>query len=115
MSWSSPWFIVLEGLCSLLVSQKLGQIGRQLAGEGEIYQFSLLIASAVAYVVSAWWIIVVSQNSYFSIINLIIIDHETGLSQFCDQPISGHSSWSCNYIIHFSYIDRIQLTTIKYY
>jgi len=56
LSWSSPWFIVLEGLSSLLVSQRLGQVGRQLAGEGEGYQFTLLVASAVAYVASAWWI-----------------------------------------------------------
>lgn len=64
LSWSSPWFIVLEGLSSLLVSQRLGQVGRQLAGEGEGYQFTLLVASAVAYVASAWWIGAVSSTSF---------------------------------------------------
>ncbi|KAH8120180.1 hypothetical protein DFH11DRAFT_39886 [Phellopilus nigrolimitatus] len=54
LSWSSPWFIAMEGLSSLLVAQKLGRVGRELAGEGEGYQFSLLVASAVAYVGSAW-------------------------------------------------------------
>ncbi|KAI5121268.1 hypothetical protein M0805_002313 [Coniferiporia weirii] len=54
LGWSSPWFIVMEGLSSLLVAQKLGRIGRELAGEGEGYQFGLLVASAVAYVGSAW-------------------------------------------------------------
>lgn len=60
LSWSSPWFIVMEGLSSLLVAQKLGQVGRHLAGEGEGYQFGLLIAAAVVYVSSAWWIVAVS-------------------------------------------------------
>ncbi|KAF8272907.1 hypothetical protein EI94DRAFT_1776607 [Lactarius quietus] len=56
LTLSSPLFIILEGLSSLLVAQKLGQLGRELVGKGEAYQFVLLIASAVAYVVSAWWI-----------------------------------------------------------
>ncbi|EJD04091.1 uncharacterized protein FOMMEDRAFT_140161 [Fomitiporia mediterranea MF3/22] len=54
LSWSSPCFVVMEGLSSLLVAQKLGRIGRELAGEGEGYQFGLLVASAVAYVGAAW-------------------------------------------------------------
>lgn len=49
----------MEGLSSLLVFQKLGQEGKRLVGEGEVYQFALLIASAAAYVLSAWWIVVV--------------------------------------------------------
>ncbi|KAI9445019.1 hypothetical protein H4582DRAFT_1912775 [Lactarius indigo] len=57
LTLSSPLFIILEGLSSLLVAQKLGQVGRELVGKGEAYQFVLLIASAVAYVVSAWWIV----------------------------------------------------------
>ena len=44
----------MEGLGSLLVAQKLGKVGRELAGVGEGYQFGLLVASAVAYVASAW-------------------------------------------------------------
>lgn len=49
---SSPLFIILEGMSSLLVVQKMGQVGRDLVGEGEAYQFGLLIASAMTYVVS---------------------------------------------------------------
>ena len=60
LSWSSPCFVVMEGLSSLLIAQKLGRIGRELAGEGEAYQFGLLVASAFAYVGSAWRIGAVS-------------------------------------------------------
>ncbi|TDL28627.1 hypothetical protein BD410DRAFT_711475 [Rickenella mellea] len=56
LAWSSPWFIALEGLSSLLVAQKLGQAGKQLALRGEGYQFGLLISAAAGYVASAWWI-----------------------------------------------------------
>lgn len=55
----------MEGLSSLLVVQKLGQEGKRLVAEGESYQFALLIGSAVTYVISAWWIVVVrAVNSY---------------------------------------------------
>jgi hypothetical protein len=64
LTLSSPLFIILESVSSLLVAQKLGQVGRELVGEGEAYQFVLLIASAVAYVVSAWWIVVVSAHPH---------------------------------------------------
>ena len=64
LSWSSPSFVAMEGLSSLLVAQKLGRIGRELAGEGETYQFSLLVASAAAYVGAAWRIGAV-RSSYF--------------------------------------------------
>jgi len=57
LKFSSPGFIVLESLSSLVVAQKLGQIGKGLVGDGEGYQFGLLIASAAAYVASAWWIV----------------------------------------------------------
>jgi len=57
LTLSSPLFIILESVSSLLVAQKLGQVGRELVGKGEAFQFVLLIASAVAYVVSAWWIV----------------------------------------------------------
>lgn len=55
-----PLFIVMEGLSSLLVVQKLGQEGKKLVYRGESYQFVFLVAAAVAYVASAWWIVVVS-------------------------------------------------------
>ncbi|CCL99029.1 uncharacterized protein FIBRA_01038 [Fibroporia radiculosa] len=58
LHWSTPGFIVMEGLSSLLIVQKLGQVGRELVGEGESYQFGLLVAAAAAYVTSAWWIVV---------------------------------------------------------
>jgi hypothetical protein len=61
LTLSSPLFIILESVSSLLVAQKLGQVGLDLIGEGEVYQFVLLIASAVAYVASAWWIVAVSS------------------------------------------------------
>ena len=39
LQWSSPGFIVMEGMSSLLVAQRLGQVGKGLVGEGEVYQF----------------------------------------------------------------------------
>lgn len=56
-------------MSSLLVAQKLGQVGKGLVDEGETYQFVLLIGAAAAYVASAWWIVVVrihflSSESY---------------------------------------------------
>lgn len=61
LRWSSPGFIVMEGMSSLLVAQKLGQVGKEYAGDSENYhwQFGMLIAAAAAYVASAWWIVVV--------------------------------------------------------
>ena len=44
----------------MLVVQKLGQRGKRLVSEGEGYQFTLLIGTAAAYVVSAWIIVNVS-------------------------------------------------------
>ncbi|KAL0576359.1 hypothetical protein V5O48_005618 [Marasmius crinis-equi] len=55
---SGPFFIVLEGLSSLLVAQKLGQEGKKLVEYGgEGYQFGFLISSAATYVGCAWWIV----------------------------------------------------------
>ena len=62
---SGPLFITMEGLSSLLVVQKLGQEGKRLVGRGEVYQFGLLIATAVAYVASAWWIVDVRKFSTY--------------------------------------------------
>ena len=64
LRWSSPCFVVMEGLSSLLIAQKLGRTGRELAGEGEAYQFGLLVASAVAYVAAAWRIGAVSLRAF---------------------------------------------------
>ncbi|KAF5374847.1 hypothetical protein D9758_000326 [Tetrapyrgos nigripes] len=60
---SGPLFIFLEGLSSLLVAQKVGQEGKKLVEEGEIYQFGFLISSAVAYVLFAWWIVAVYPSA----------------------------------------------------
>ena len=57
LTLSGPLFIIMEGMSSLLVVQKLGQEGKKLEYRGEAYQFGLLIATAVAYVASAWWIV----------------------------------------------------------
>ena len=62
LNWSSPGFIVMEGLSSLLIVQKLGQVGKELVSEGEGYQFGLLVAAAAAYVASAWWIVMVRPS-----------------------------------------------------
>ena len=64
LQWSSPGFIVMEGMSSLLVAQRLGQVGKELVDEGEGYQFGLLVGAAAAYVVSAWWVVVVSDPSH---------------------------------------------------
>lgn len=54
--------MALEGLSSLLVAQKVGQIGKELADEAESYQLVILLASAAAYVVASWWIVVVRAS-----------------------------------------------------
>jgi hypothetical protein len=58
LAFSGPLFILLEGVSSLLVVQKAGQIAKELVAEGESYQLALLVGTAVAYVSSAWWIVV---------------------------------------------------------
>ena len=62
LAWSSPGFIVMEGLSSMLVAQKLGRMGRDLAGEGEGYQFAMLVSASAVYVVAAWWITAVRAS-----------------------------------------------------
>jgi hypothetical protein len=61
LTFSGPTYVAMEGLSSLLFAQKVGQVGKELADEAESYQFAILIASAVAYVVAAWWIVVVGN------------------------------------------------------
>ncbi|KAI6007295.1 hypothetical protein EDD15DRAFT_2153628 [Pisolithus albus] len=58
LTFSGPSFVALEGLSSLLVAQKVGQVGKALADEAESYQLAILLASAAAYVVAFWWIVV---------------------------------------------------------
>jgi hypothetical protein len=42
LTFAGPFFIVMEGLSSLLVAQKLGQEGKKLVEKGEGYQVRLL-------------------------------------------------------------------------
>ncbi|KAF9453864.1 hypothetical protein P691DRAFT_657690 [Macrolepiota fuliginosa MF-IS2] len=63
LTFSGPLFIVMEGLSSLLVAQKIGQEGKKLVYRGESYQFVFLVAAAVAYVASAWWIVMSYPNA----------------------------------------------------
>ncbi|QRV76614.1 hypothetical protein RhiJN_04629 [Ceratobasidium sp. AG-Ba] len=58
LRWSSPLFIGLEGLASLIVIQFTGRKAKDFAEEGESVQFGLLVGAAVAYVASAWWLVV---------------------------------------------------------
>ncbi|KAJ8514709.1 hypothetical protein ONZ45_g7788 [Pleurotus djamor] len=58
LTFGGPLFIMMEGLSSLLVAQKLGQEGKKFVGDDEFRQFGVLIVTAIAYVVSAWWIAV---------------------------------------------------------
>jgi hypothetical protein len=77
LKWSGPLFIVLEGMSTLLVVQKVGRVGRDLIDEAEGYQFGLLIASAVTYVISASWIVVVRNYS---------VSHSLALTQILLSP-----------------------------
>lgn len=54
--------------------QKLGQAGKRLVDRGEVYQFGMLIATAFAYVASAWWIVHVRQNLFFG--DILIDSHD---------------------------------------
>lgn len=56
-----PFFFLLEGLSSLIVAQRLGQMGKRLIeqADSEVYQFTLLVAAAVTYVLSAYWCVIV--------------------------------------------------------
>ncbi|KAJ7071077.1 hypothetical protein C8F01DRAFT_1108995 [Mycena amicta] len=56
LAFSGPLAILLEGVSSLLVIQKAGQIGKELASQ-EAHQIALLVATAATYVVSFWWIV----------------------------------------------------------
>ncbi|KAF8609553.1 hypothetical protein BDV93DRAFT_518358 [Ceratobasidium sp. AG-I] len=57
LRWSSPLFVGMEGLASLLVIQFTGRKGKELAEQGEGAQFGLLVGAAAAYVASAWWLV----------------------------------------------------------
>jgi len=114
LSFFGPLFIVMEGLSSLLVVQKLGQEGKKLVYKGENYQFVLLVAAAVAYVASAWWIVVVSLIPWF---------RGTGTHLRMNSVISKcrliaiiiHPSWSRTHSICLLDIHWIRVATDKYH
>lgn len=113
LRWSSPVFIVLEGMSSLLVAQKLGQVGKGLVDEGETYQFVLLIGAAAAYVASAWWIVVVrihflSSESY-SRTPLTVLPCGGSVPSFFYTLRRGSHS------IYLPYLHRICATTDKHH
>ena len=62
LRFSSPGFIIIESLSSLVVAQHLGRAGKNLVEDREGAQFGLLIASAIAYVASAVSIVWVSGS-----------------------------------------------------
>ena len=64
LRFSSPGFIIIECLSSLVVAQQLGRVGKNLVEEREGAQFGLLIASAMAYVASAVSIFWVSGSRF---------------------------------------------------
>jgi hypothetical protein len=64
LRFSSPGFIIIESLSSLVVAQHLGRAGKNLVEEREGAQFGLLIATAVAYVASAVSIVWVSGSLF---------------------------------------------------
>jgi len=58
LRYMGPFFIGFEGLASLIVVQKLGRMTAALIEkhEAEGPDFGVLVFSAAAYVLSAWWI-----------------------------------------------------------
>jgi hypothetical protein len=54
-----PLFVMIEGISSVIVTQKIGQDAQELVNEHEVYQFPMLCAAAVCYVISGWWIVAV--------------------------------------------------------
>ena len=112
LTFSGPLFISMEGLSSLLVVQKLGQEGKRLVGEGEIYQFALLIASAVAYVLSAWWIVVV-RRVYLLLLAWFTL-RSTVLPCRGVVPSLVHPFGCCHHCLPFPYFHRLCLETDKH-
>ncbi|KAG8738455.1 hypothetical protein FRC10_006831 [Ceratobasidium sp. 414] len=58
LRWSSPLFVGMEGMASLLVIQFTGRKAMNFAEQEESMQFGLLVGAAAAYVASAWWLVV---------------------------------------------------------
>jgi hypothetical protein len=54
-----PLFVMMESISSVVVTQKIGRDAQELVNEREVYQFPMLFAAAVCYVISGWWIVAV--------------------------------------------------------
>lgn len=110
LHWSSPGFIVLEGMSSLLVAQRLGQVGRELVGQGESFQFGLLFGAAAAYVTSAWWAVTVCLIGIPSVVWAFI--DRLGLlvvviSRSSSFPIDCYVAWIGLYGLPFPHLHRV--------
>lgn len=105
LTFSGPLFIAMEGLSSLLVVQKLGQQGKKLVEEGEVYQFGLLITAAVTYVASAWWIVVVRTPVPPSAIPMLMINLDLPSGSFITTLlyVAGGGTY-CFPLSHFHWI-----------
>lgn len=114
LTLSGPLFITMEGLSSLLVVQKLGQEGKRLVGRGEVYQFGLLIATAVAYVASAWWIVNVRGcfnfcSFFVRFFSILVISSSSILTDVVD------TAWGCNNCFLVLDTHRIRSTANKHH
>lgn len=82
----------------MLVAQKLGRLGRDLAGEGEGYQFALLVAASAVYVVAAWWITAVSLtiDAHASLLNVSVdvLGKYSRLILLQHHPLSRRPCWA---------------------
>jgi hypothetical protein len=79
LNFWSVGFIILESFSSLIVAEKLGRAGRELAAERGGYQFGFLIASATTYFVCAWWFTLVSVVCLYTYFVILFV----GASHMC--------------------------------
>ena len=100
LTLSGPVFIVIEGMSSLLVVQKLGQEGKKVVSRGEAYQFALLIATAVSYVISAWWMVDVGDPHFWTGFRFNYVPCLVLPSRCFDAPIC-NTVWSSYYFSLF--------------
>ena len=99
----------MEGMSSLLVAQRLGQVGKELVGEGEAYQFGLLVAAAAAYVASAFWVVVV-RLSRLALLDWLLKSWHVVLSCDCRLAALLHSAWCCADHIGLPHVHWIRAT-----
>jgi hypothetical protein len=106
LRWSSPLFVGMEGLASLLVIQFTGRKGKEIAEQGESLQFGLLVGAAAAYVASAWWLVVVSllQCASFSSSDRVLLVDVPG---YCSDSAILDSGRRCGHQSRVLDIDRV--------